>query len=150
MPSASPPPPEQVVVVVTPDPTSLADAYATIKVLSQRDVQRFNLVVNMASSTREAEQVTARLLGLVERFLDVLVVPVGFVYRDEAVLKSVRSCRPLVRVYPHATAASSIRAIATRLISEPLELRAGGPLLFWKRLMGLEATSGARREGSDR
>jgi len=130
---------QQTLVVVTPDPASLADAYAMIKVLSTRcGLARVYLCINMASGPREADQVVERLLGLVQRFLNVSVVPVGYLYRDEAVERSVRACQSLVATYPQAAISSSLQALADRLIEEqPIDAAWGGPRLFWKRLVGL-------------
>lgn len=130
---------QQVLVVVTPDPASMADAYAMIKVLNTRcGVKRVNLVVNMASGPQEAEMIVERILNLVARFLDVSVIPVGFVYRDEAVRRSIRACEPLVTAYPKAPVAASLRALTQRLLAEdPGDSAWGGPQLFWKKIMGL-------------
>ncbi len=129
---------QQTLVVMTPDPASMADAYAMIKLLSQRGVERIYLVVNMARTPREAEDVINRLVGLVHQFLDISVVPIGCLYRDEAVERSVKGCRPLVTTYPKSTAASSIQGLAGRLLQEKTsESNAGGQRLFWKRIMGL-------------
>jgi flagellar biosynthesis protein FlhG len=130
---------QQTLVVVTPDPASLADAYAMIKILSTRcGLARVYLCVNMASGPREADQVVERLLGLVQRFLNVSVVPIGYLYRDEAVERSVKACQSLIASYPQAAIASSLQALADRLIEDqPVDGAWGGPRLFWKRLVGL-------------
>jgi flagellar biosynthesis protein FlhG len=130
---------QQTLVVVTPDPASLADAYAMIKILSTRcGLARVYLCVNMASGPREADQVVERLLGLVARFLNVSVVPIGYLYRDEAVQRSVKACQSLVTVYPQAPISASLQALADRLVVEqPIDAAWGGPRLFWKRLVGL-------------
>jgi flagellar biosynthesis protein FlhG len=129
----------QTVVVVTPDPASIADAYAMIKVLSVHcGLKRLYLTVNMASGPREADAVLDRLLGLVHNFLDVSVVPVGYIYHDTSVELSVKSCRPLVTTHPRSPATASIKALAARLLQEQPEMTAwGGPRLFWRKLMGL-------------
>jgi flagellar biosynthesis protein FlhG len=130
---------QQTLVVVTPDPASMADAYAMIKVLALRcRMRRVYLAVNMASGPREADQVVSRLLDMVHQFLDVSVVPLGYMYRDEAVERSVRSCQPLVSTFPKASISASMQALAGRLLEEkPLGAAWGSPRLFWKRLMGV-------------
>jgi len=130
---------QQTLVVVTPDPASMADAYAMIKLLNARcGLKRVFMVVNQASGPKEAEQVVQRLLGLVHQFLDVSVVPLGYMYRDETVERSVRACQPLVVTYPQASISASMHALANRLLQEkPAESGWGGPRLFWKKLMGL-------------
>src|SRR3972149_3890999 len=46
---------QEIVVVVTPEPTSITDAYALMKVMFQRHGERrFKLLVNTVKSTREA------------------------------------------------------------------------------------------------
>lgn len=135
---------QQTIVVVTPDPASMADAYAMIKVLNVRcGIERVYLVINMASGPREADQVVSRLLELVHQFLDVSVVPVGYVYNDESVEQSVRRCAPLVSTYPRAPVTASLQALAGRLLQEkPADSSWGGPRLFWKRLMGVPGEEG--------
>ncbi len=130
---------QQTIVVVTPDPASIADAYAMIKVLNLRcGLSRVYLVVNMASGPREADQVMNRLLGLVHQFLNVSVVPVGYMYRDEAVERSVRGCQPLVTTFPQASISASMHSLAARLLQEkPGDFGWGYPRIFWKKLMGL-------------
>ena len=52
----------EIMVITTPEPTSLADAYATIKVLHQTTGEcRFRVVVNMAGSADEASVTFQRL-----------------------------------------------------------------------------------------
>lgn len=130
---------QQTLVVVTPDPASMADAYAMIKVLNTRcGVNQLYVVVNMASGPREADQVINRLLGLVHQFLNVSVVPLGYLYRDEAVERSVKSCQPLVNAFPQASISASLHSLAARIVEEkPMDFGWGGPRLFWKKLMGL-------------
>ena len=133
---------QQTLVVMTPDPASLMDSYAMIKVLSSRcGVNRIYLVVNMAKNPREAEQVVNRLMGLVHQFLDVSVIPVGYLYRDDSVIRSVQGCRPLVTTYPQSPAAVAIQGLCSRLLlEEPSESSWGGPRVFWKRIMGISET----------
>jgi flagellar biosynthesis protein FlhG len=62
----------EVLVVVTPEPTSLTDAYALIKVLSTRYRQkRFRILINMAKQVREAKDVFRKLSKVSDRFLSV-------------------------------------------------------------------------------
>lgn len=58
------------VLVMTPDPSSLADSYAMVKILYEKggDV-RVAVVVNMVSSEREGRETFDRLNALVVRFL---------------------------------------------------------------------------------
>ncbi len=133
---------EQVLVVVTPDPASIADAYAMVKVLSRRGRLRFNLVVNLATNPGEAERVVDRLLTLTDQFLpSVALVPVGIIYRDEVVLRAVRSCEPVLQGYPRSGVASALSALGDRLLRESPGEDTGGPNVFWRRLIEIERQS---------
>ena len=136
---------QQVLVVVTPDPASMADAYAMIKVLNKRrGVKRAHLVVNLASGPAEAEHVVQRLVDLTAQFLDLALIPVGFIYRDEAVRRCVRRCEPVVSAMPRSAVAASISALATRVTEENPGPGSGGPAIFWKRLMGISEDAGSQ------
>lgn len=127
---------EQVLIVVTPDPASIADAYAMIKVLNRRGRKRFNLVVNLATSPSEADRVVDRMLTLVDQFMpDVALIPVGILYRDEVVLRAVRSCNPVINAFPRSGVASGIKALTDRLLREPTTDSADTSQ-FWQRLVG--------------
>ena len=60
----------EVIVVATPEPTSMTDAYATIKVLSsQQSRDQLNLVVNQVGRTGDGRAICNQLQQVVERFV---------------------------------------------------------------------------------
>ena len=61
---------QMTLLVVTPEPTSLTDAYAAVKVLSQRGgVRHFSVVVNWASDNRQGRDVFQKLVRVTDLFL---------------------------------------------------------------------------------
>ena len=69
---------DETMIVVSPEPTSLTDAYALIKVLvRQYRERRFKVLVNQAKSPREAAEVFGKLDVAVDHFLHVAVELVG-------------------------------------------------------------------------
>ena len=61
---------QEVMVIISPEPTSITDAYALMKILSRRyDVRRFNLIVNSVNSENEAVNVFQQLQTVTHRFL---------------------------------------------------------------------------------
>lgn len=58
-----------VLLVMTPDPSSLADAYAMVKVLHEKGADRIAVVVNTVSGEREGRAVFDSLNRFVENFL---------------------------------------------------------------------------------
>jgi len=111
---------EEVVVVVTPEPTSIADAYAVIKLMFVRHSRkRFLLLVNEARSPKEADEVFQGLNRVVERFLDFSLTELGSIPWDQAVTRSIKSQRPFAELFPSAKATQSLKEMAIRLRSMP-------------------------------
>lgn len=120
-------------VVVTPEPTSLTDGYATIKVLNtQHGINDFLLLVNQVSSAKEAQQTHERLAAACKNFLGVELRNLGHIRQDSNVLESVRRQTPFMKFAPDCNAAKDIRSIARKLVryrSDNIERIAGRHIL---------------------
>ena len=98
-----------VVVVARAEPLSLADAYACIKVLAQREkVQRFLILANDVRSPSDADEVYGRLRVLVERFLGVEIVPLPPVPHDPLIREAAACGQPVVGLAPDAPSSRAI------------------------------------------
>ena len=60
----------EVILVMTPDPTSLTDAYAMLKVLHSRKQENVSLLINIAQSENEVEAAKGKLFMLSEKFIN--------------------------------------------------------------------------------
>lgn len=108
---------QEVVVVTTPEPTAITDAYALIKMISNRDKsKKVKILVNRAEDEKEAVEVQNKLTLVSERFLELDVEPLGYIYRDDAVIKAVKQRTPFVLAYPRSTASKSMNEIAQKII----------------------------------
>jgi flagellar biosynthesis protein FlhG len=127
----------EVVVVTTPEPAAMADAYATMKVLSQTvREERFRLVVNQARNDEEGLRVFDRMATLADEFLNVKVDYLGCVLFDDAVRTSVRERVSYVQRFPFSAASRGMRAIAAQVVSEKDFVSAKGTMqFFWKRMV---------------
>ena len=104
------------IVIVTPEPTSLTDGYALIKILkTEYGIRDFHVVVNMAESTAEGTKTFARLNAACERFLELTLNHLGTVRTDPAVPQSVIRQTPLLRTAPSSQAGKDILSLAARL-----------------------------------
>jgi len=116
--------PQERIVVITPEPTSLTDSYALIKVLcTHHQVRNFQVIVNMAESTKEAKSAFTRLAQACERFLSLPISLLGVVHRDSMVTESVRHQVPLMKFAPTCQAAQDIREIAKKIMERRTRLR---------------------------
>lgn len=105
------------VVVTGPEPTSIADAYALIKVTIRAPAgaprpSRMGVLVNLAESESQAEGVYARIAAVADRFLGFRPAYLGRVARDEAVGASVKARNPLVCLRKDSPAAVGWASLA--------------------------------------
>lgn len=106
-----------VLVVSTPEPASVMDAYASIKVLASNDDSTpICTLVNMADGRSSADEVHTRLAQACRRFLAMQVGGVGYVCRDPLVAEAGRAGEPLVIRAPNCRSARHIRRLAGTVI----------------------------------
>ena len=121
------------IVVVTPEPTSLTDSYAMMKVLTtQHGVKDFLILVNQATSGSEATQTFNRLAEACKTFLNIEVRNLGYIHQDSAVVESVRRQTPLLKHAPNAPASNDINRLAKAIMryrENNLERIASRPIL---------------------
>jgi len=127
-------------VVITPDPTSLTDAYALIKVLSKhRDMRRFMVMVNQAEEV-EARIAFRRLCAVADCYLDVYLDYIGHLPSDSKVPDTIRLQKLLRDDSPFT---KHLGQLLDHVISRPVADRKNGGLqLFWHHSLqtGLEAS----------
>ncbi|HHV61057.1 MAG TPA: MinD/ParA family protein [Firmicutes bacterium] len=106
-----------IIVVVTPEPTSITDAYAMIKaVYSENPGAEIGLVVNMARDGAEGRQVAEKLGLVAQRFIGRKPRFAGYIPTDTLVRRAVMRQEPFIVAYPQSEAARCIRAIARSLV----------------------------------
>jgi len=107
---------DTVLVVTTPEPTSITDAYAVIKVLHQLNSKaRIGLLVNFVSSRNEARATYNRVASVARQFLGLAIYDAGYVLADAKVAAAVRKRQPYVLAFPRCPASKCIAALATKL-----------------------------------
>ena len=124
---------DRVFVVAVPEPTSIADAYAMVKVCHQQGkAPKMGLIVNRARSPREAFALHQKFDQIVERFLGIQIERSGYVLEDIAVEQASRSQHPIVVSHPNSAAAGCIEQLAKDLVGGSETLQKQGPGLFDK------------------
>ena len=107
---------DEIIVVATPEPVSLADAYACLKILKKyANRDRVFLIPNAVSSEAQANELTTQLTNLVEHFLDIELVALPYVPRDPAVPQAASCGVPLTIARPDAPASRAIARLARSL-----------------------------------
>lgn len=104
-----------VLLVTTPEPTAIADAYASIKSLSPAGAQNLEAVVNRAESSRQARAIIESLQNTARLFLRTSVSAAGMIPEDRNVPAAVSRRLPFLLASPHSPASTAVRQLARRL-----------------------------------
>lgn len=138
---------QESIVIVTPEPTSITDAYALIKVLSTKHRKKsFMILVNLVATAHEAKEVFRKIHRVVDRFLGSLSLDyLGYVPFDESIPKAVRCQKAVLEMYPKSSASQSFMELAKVIAEKPIPDRENGNLqFFWRQLLD---GSSSRRKG---
>lgn len=122
---------DKIVVVLTPDPASITDAYAVIKVVRSvnKDIPIF-MVANMVKSADEGEILFKKMNLMVQKFLDGRIVLGGSILQDDMVSRSVKTQQPFVLAYPNGSASSAIKILNRRVLHGHFNQNPKGNNLF--------------------
>lgn len=104
-----------VILVITPDPTSITDAYALIKNIVKDENKKIKLIINRVESNEEGDEVFGKLEQVVGKFLNKELENLGYIFEDNNLKKAVRKQIPLLEAYPRAIASKGIENIAYNL-----------------------------------
>ena len=120
---------DDMVAIVTPDPTSITDAYAFIKLALRRAGGRIPAIaVNCASSAAEARRTAEALQNSARTFLKAAPGYLGYIPYDVRVTESIRRQIALAALYPQSPAAAAIATMAAAIGSQGARLPAASSL----------------------
>jgi flagellar biosynthesis protein FlhG len=109
---------DSVLIVTTPEPTAIADAYATLKALSSgSELFQPHILVNQADSPEQAREIIARVQQTARTFLHLTVSSAGHIPRDPAVPAAVARRRPFVVDEARGAAGRAIEQLARRVVN---------------------------------
>ena len=108
---------EEVLLITTPEPTSLADAYAVIKAYSTyTDRRNIKLVVNRIRDEEEFDEVADKINQTTTKFLGLTVESLGYIYEDKAVREAVLRQEPFVVADKNSPASRCIFELVDALL----------------------------------
>jgi MinD-like ATPase involved in chromosome partitioning or flagellar assembly len=123
----------EVVLVITPESTSLTDAYGLLKILSQNGFKGPAMVaVNQSKDAKIANMAYSKLKKTVQQYLSTDIIPLGLIFHDDHVAEAVKECKPFISLYPNCNASKCIKNIAKRLVEKQAEdIETHGLETFW-------------------
>lgn len=107
---------EELVLVITPEPTSMTDAYSLAKIVSKYGLHsRIHIVVNRVSGPREAAEVLHKFKNVCTRFLSISINYLGYILEDHSVPEAIKVQEPLFLYKASTPAAKCILKISDNI-----------------------------------
>lgn len=111
---------QETIVVISPEPTSLTDAYALIKVLCrQHRERRFKVLVNMVKSQRDATQTFRKIDAAADRFLHINLEYLGYIPFDDYLPMAVLQQKAVTECFPGSPASQAFLQLAKKVAEWP-------------------------------
>lgn len=128
----------ETILVTTPEPTAIVDAYALIKIVSEKVASpKINVVLNRVSSAREASAVMDGLIRIAKKNLDLNINKLGYILHDDNMQKAIKIQVPILVSYPKCQASANIDALSAKFLNIPVkEQGKPGILAFLEKLTG--------------
>jgi flagellar biosynthesis protein FlhG len=127
----------EIIVVASPEPTSITDAYALMKVLSLKySENRCYLLTNLVANAQEGKEVFRQLSLVTKKFLDINIDYLGCVVFDDKVPRCLKNQKIICELYPETDASRCYHTLAKKISSrQPMKLPDGDTNLFWHHLV---------------
>ncbi len=110
---------QEIMFVVQPEPTSVTDTYALMKVMNLKYNKKcFKLIVNNALNPSEAKEVHQQMSLVTDRFLSVTMDYFGYLSHDKNILRGIRHQRLVSEMFPDSEASRQFGLLAQKLIRE--------------------------------
>ena len=109
----------QSVIVANPQPTSLMDVYALIKLIHQDNLTSdIGIVVNTAESYEQGEGVVKALNQVAQAYLSKSIDLLGVVKRSPLVTRALHMRKPFIEAFKEDDVSEDIRKIAGRILKK--------------------------------
>ncbi|KRE05437.1 MinD/ParA family protein [Priestia megaterium] len=126
---------DEMIVVTTPEPTSITDAYAAIKLAASYSISApVRLIINKTLSDKEGNETYERFNRAVQQFLNISISLLGIVPNDQAVQKAVNRQMPFLLQNPASKASISLIEMVSILIPQDNRITAKNEGMFIRRL----------------
>ena len=119
-------------IVLKNEPSSIADAYGTIKVMIQDyQLNNIGLIPNGVFSQDEGERLYGSINSVIQNFLGSRVDYLQSITQDEMVLRAIKASQPLVNFAPSSIASRDFRALGKVVTNLDKNVSMSGGLQFF-------------------
>ncbi len=109
---------DEVYLVVSPENTSIVDAYAVVKVITELDAfKSISVIANMAADEKEGSEVFLKISRAVKKFLNKELYYLGYIKKDAHVAEAIKFQQPVVEKFPDCPAAKDYLRLSQAIIA---------------------------------
>ena len=125
-------------VVVRDDPSSIADAYGTIKVLIQDyNLNEIYIIPNAVQSEAEGQNLFRRINQVCAQFLNFTAKYIGSIQNDDMIPLAHKKYEPVLEFAPRSSSSRDFKRLAKTITQmPPIRGISGGMQFFVERLVG--------------
>ncbi|MDE6435320.1 MAG: MinD/ParA family protein [Lachnospiraceae bacterium] len=116
----------EVILVITPEPTSITDAYSLLKVVNRkkefdRNSKAIKVITNRVESYEDGQEIYEKIRIVVSKFLNIQLEYLGYIPYDKRMENAVLEQKPVVIVAPNSEPALRLKTICNVLLNMPEE-----------------------------
>ena len=111
----------EVLLVVTPEPTSITDAYSLLKAVNRkkdfdREHKSIRVIANRVNNQDEGQEIFDKISIVVSKFLNIQLEYLGYIPADKRIAYAVMEQTPIVMSQPDSGPAVMVKKICDRLL----------------------------------
>lgn len=116
----------EVLLVVTPEPTSITDAYSLLKAVNRkkefnREQKAIKVVANRTENEEEGQEIYEKISIVASKFLNIEMEYLGHIPLDKRLMNAVVEQKPVSIHYPNSESALRIRGICGKLLDKTFD-----------------------------
>lgn len=117
---------DEAIIVTTPEPTSVTDAYAVLKMAySEESDMQIKLVINRCTTPLEGRRTAERITMVAKQFLEQDVGVLGYIPDDPLVMQAVKKQHPFLLEYSNSPASEAFRDLTRAYLQLPSQQEGG-------------------------
>ena len=116
----------EVLIVVTPEPTSITDAYSLLKAVNRkkefkREQKSIKVVANRVDTAEEGQEIYDKIKVVVSKFLNIELEYLGYIPLDKQMVTAVLEQKPISIYNSESESSLRIRNICGKLLDKSFE-----------------------------
>lgn len=116
----------EVLLVVTPEPTSITDAYSLLKAVNRkkdfkREQKSIKVITNRVEDMEDGKEIYEKISIVVSKFLNIQLEYLGYIPQDKKIADAVIAQTPVSLSSPNSETAMKMRSICSTLLDVPME-----------------------------